>query len=104
MTCSAISLGIKLSTSQRCRVSCSRPKLGNAVKTDSSTVKNGTKASKVVNVRLLAVKPSWSSLKRVLSVCKVLRHGKDLSVFNKWCMRDRARCKVRAMPRMMPPR
>ncbi len=42
----------------------------------SATVKKGTRASSVVNVRLLAVRPRRSSRKRSRSVCAVVRQGK----------------------------
>jgi hypothetical protein len=42
----------------------------------SATVKNGTSAIEVVKVRLLAVRPMWSSRKRSRSVSAVWRHGK----------------------------
>jgi hypothetical protein len=41
-------------TSQPCRFACSLPNMGKAVNSARATVKNGTSAIVVVNVRLLA--------------------------------------------------
>ena len=68
--------GTRLSMSQRCSISCILPKMGKAANTASATVKNGTSASSVVKVRLLAVTPSRSSRKRSRSIWAVVRQGK----------------------------
>ena len=68
--------GTRLSTSQRWSTLCKVLNMGKAVNTANATVKNGTKAMVVVKVRLLAVKPKWSSRKRSRRVNTVSRQGK----------------------------
>src|SRR5512133_2285324 len=75
--------GIRLLISQPCSAPCNLENIGKAVKMASATVKNGTSAIEVVKVRLLAVRPMWSSRKRSRRVMAVWRHGKwDRSVNN----------------------
>src|ERR1700754_2557717 len=54
--------------------------IGNAVNTASITVSSGTSEISVVNVRLLAVRPSRSSRKRSRSVRSVSNQGQSRSV------------------------
>src|SRR5688572_19354824 len=67
---------MRLCASQACNALSTLPNIGNAVNTASATVKKGTSAIVVVNVRLLAVSPSRSSRKRSPSVSAVDFHGK----------------------------
>jgi len=94
--------GTRLLTSHVCSATCSLPKMGNAVNTASATVKKGTSARTVVNVRLLAVSPRWSSRKRSRSVCAVVRQGKCDSSATSASTRCTAVCKVKGMADMMP--
>ena len=50
--------------------------IGNTLKIASATVNSGTMEMMVVKVKLLAVRPRWSSLKRSRSVHAVFFHGK----------------------------
>ncbi len=75
--------------------------MGNAVNTASATVTKGTRASTVVNVRLLAVRPRRSSRNRSRSVCAVVFQGKcDNSVSNA-CRRWTTVCGVKDMADMI---
>src|ERR1035437_814581 len=75
--------GIRLCSSHFCNTSWNLANIGNAVNTASTTVIKGTKAMVVVKVRLLAVKPKWSSRKRSRRVDAVLCHGKCARLLEK---------------------
>ena len=66
---------MRLCTSHACNAPSSLPNIGNAVNTASATVKNGTSAIVVVNVRLLAVSAMRSSRKRSRNVDAVACQG-----------------------------
>ena len=78
MTWRAIDSGNRLSDSHCCITPCSLLKAGNAENTASNTVNNGTSEITVVKVRLLAVRPRWSSRKRSRRVRAVSSQGKSL--------------------------
>ena len=78
MTWRAIDSGKRLSYSHCCITPCSLLKAGKAENTASSTVNRGTSEMTVVKVRLLAVRPRWSSRKRSRRVRAVSSQGKSL--------------------------
>jgi len=68
--------GIKLSTNSCSKPVCIFANIGKTLNIANATVNSGTMEMMVVKVKLLAVNPKWSLLKRSRNVQAVFFHGK----------------------------